>query len=248
MRTQLAWAAAAIVPAALAAPQAIPVTTTVNVPITGVPVSSVSTLSDLPSTLTSSLAGCTNIQNSVTSNDIVNGVCRPVTLIFARGTSEGGNMGSIVGPPFVAALQARLGGNNSLAVQGVNNYAADVAGFNAGGSASGAANMAQLVNMTMAVCPSTKLCISGYSQGAQVVHLAANMFTADQTAFVNSAVLFGDPDNGDAVGAVPASKVSVDCHVLDDICLHGDIIDQSHLDYCLDAAREASFVASQAGY
>lgn len=53
--------------------------------------------------------------------------CSDVTLIFARGTCDPGNMGVLVGPPFVAALQSALGGR-SLGVQGVD-YPASVDGY-----------------------------------------------------------------------------------------------------------------------
>ena len=151
-----------------------------------------------------------------------------------------------MGPPFVAALNAMLG-SAQVAVQGVNNYPADIPGFLAGGSATGSQNMAQLIAQAMSQCPKTKLVVSGYSQGAQVAHNAANMISAAQTAFINSVVLFGDPDDGEAFGTVPASKVSTDCHVGDDICLHGDLILPPHLDYCLDVNKEASFVVSKSG-
>lgn len=58
-------------------------------------------------------------------------------------TLEDGNIGGIVGPPFVAALKSKLGASN-VAVQGVNNYPADIPGFLAGGSATGSANMASV--------------------------------------------------------------------------------------------------------
>lgn len=138
-------------------------------------------------------------------------------------------------------------GTAQVAVQGVNNYPADVAGFNAGGSATGSQNMAQLIGQAMSQCPNTKLCVSGYSQGAQVAHNAANMITAAQSSFINSAVLWGDPDEGAPFGQVPASKVSTDCHLGDDICLHGNLILPPHLDYCLDATQEAKFVVQQSG-
>ena len=38
---------------------------------------------------------------SDTRNDLVNGICRAVTVIFARGTTESGNVGTLVGPPLV---------------------------------------------------------------------------------------------------------------------------------------------------
>jgi len=202
-----------------------------------------------PSTaaIEAAIAGCSNANLAgETENDIVNGVCKGFTLLFARGTLEDGNIGGIVGPPFVAALTAKLGAAN-VAVQGVNNYAADIPGFLAGGSATGSANMASLIEQTMTQCPNTKLCVSGYSQGAQVAHNAANLISSAATAFINSVVLFGDPDDGEAFGQVPASKVSTDCHVGDDICLHGDLILVQHLDYCLDVGTEASFAAAKSG-
>ena len=98
-------------------------------------------------------------------------------------------------------------------MQGVNNYPADVQDFLAGGSVTGSQNMAALIAQAMTQCPQTKLCVSGYSQGAQVAHNAANLITPAQTNFINSVVLFGDPDDGEAFGKVSPSKVSTDCHL-----------------------------------
>ena len=157
-------------------------------------------------------ASCVGITDGTTDNDLINGVCKNLTLIFARGTTENGNIGDIVGPPFVDALVSMLG-QAQVAVQGINNYPATVQGFLAGGSVTGSQNMAALIAQAMTQCPGTKLCVSGYSQGAQVAHNAANLITQAQTNFINSVVLFGDPDDGEAFGKVPAAKVSTDCHV-----------------------------------
>ena len=46
------------------------------------------------------------------------GLCRPVTVIFARGTVESGNIGRLAGPPFFHALSEMLGDSN-IGVQGV---------------------------------------------------------------------------------------------------------------------------------
>ena len=58
--------------------------------------------------------------SSSTSNDVTNNVqpCRTYSVIFARGTSEGGNIGSVVGPQFKNALISKLGANG-IAFQGV---------------------------------------------------------------------------------------------------------------------------------
>lgn len=96
--------------------------------------------------MAAAVAGCVGVETAGTDdtrNDIVAGICKPFTLIFARGTGEDPNLGNIVGPPFVVALNAVFGADN-VAVQGVNNYPADVVGFCEGGSATGAQNLAQV--------------------------------------------------------------------------------------------------------
>ncbi|KAL9097476.1 MAG: hypothetical protein Q9165_000372 [Trypethelium subeluteriae] len=200
-----------------------------------------------PTTLAAAVAGCVGIQlagTNDTRNDIVNKICKPFTLIFARGTSEDPNLGNIVGPPFIDALNATFGTNN-VAVQGVNNYPASAAEFCIGGSPEGSQNLAQLISQTHTQCPNTKLCVSGYSQGAQVVHNAASQLSASDTAFVNSVVLFGDPDQGKPVGKIPSYKVSTDCHAGDNICAGGETILEPHLSYCHDVATEAAFAKAR---
>ena len=63
-------------------------------------------------------------QSSSTANDVTNDApCKELTVIFARGTSEPGNIGSVIGPPLLSALQSSLGAS-SVAYQGVP-YPAD---------------------------------------------------------------------------------------------------------------------------
>jgi hypothetical protein len=99
----------------------------------------------------------------VTRNDLVNGICAPVTVIFARGTLELGNVGSLAGPPFFNALADIIGGQN-LAVQGVD-YPGTIAGYLEGGDPAGAATLASLVNQAASQCPSTQIVLSGYRYG-----------------------------------------------------------------------------------
>jgi cutinase len=109
---------------------------------------------------------------SSTKNDVISGVCKPVTYIFARGTTEIGNMGSTVGPALQKALESAFGQNN-VATQGVT-YPADVAGAISGalspGTAQGARTMASLTQQVLSKCPDTKVILAGYSQGAEQVH------------------------------------------------------------------------------
>ncbi|KAK1824727.1 hypothetical protein LTR12_000784 [Friedmanniomyces endolithicus] len=181
-----------------------------------------------------------------TENQLTDGTpCRAITILFARGTNESGNVGTLAGPPFFQAVVGKVGASK-VAVQAVD-YAADIAGFDEGGDPAGAATLAALVKRAQSQCPNTKLVVSGYSQGGQVVHKAALELSASQTAFINSVVIFGDPDDGEPVGSVPSSKVLIICHAGDDICLHGDLILPPHLTYAQNAQQAATFVVSKAG-
>jgi cutinase len=102
-----------------------------------------------------------------TRNDLTNGSgCKAMTVIFARGTTETGNVGTLTGPPFFTALDSAMGAGQ-VAVQGVE-YPADIPGFLAGGDKAGSAKMAQMVTQTLAKCPDTKIVMSGYSQGGKL--------------------------------------------------------------------------------
>ncbi|KAF2804185.1 cutinase precursor, partial [Mytilinidion resinicola] len=178
---------------------------------------------------------------SDTQNDVVNNTgCKAVTVVFARGTLEAGNVGSLAGPPFFQALATSISADQ-LAVQGVD-YPADIAGFLAGGDSAGSTLMAQLVGQAQTQCPDTKVVMSGYSQGGQLVHNAAKQITAAQGAAVNSVVIFGDPDDGQAVANVNAANVDVICHSGDLICQGQDTVLLPHLTYSEDASAAAAFV------
>lgn len=87
--------------------------------------------------LLAKLIGATTTENQLISGA---GSCAEYTLIWARGTSEPGNMGVLVGPPLVWALQDVVG-KSGLTIQGVNDYSASVDGYLEGGDPSGSANM-----------------------------------------------------------------------------------------------------------
>lgn len=84
--------------------------------------------------LISELTGISDTYNEL------GGACTDYTVIYARGTDDPGNTGVITGPPFFMALEA-LVGSSKVTVQGVNNYAASVATFLAGGDPVGSASM-----------------------------------------------------------------------------------------------------------
>jgi len=96
-------------------------------------------------------AGVQEVESVVVRNDVLGGgnstsgkgngtmatgKCATMTVLFARGTGELGNVGLLAGPPFFDAIANYMNGTGQLAVQGVD-YPADVVGFLAGGSPSG---------------------------------------------------------------------------------------------------------------
>ena len=182
-----------------------------------------------------------------------------MTFIFARGTTEMGNMGSVVGPPVAKQLASQT--NNKVTVQGVD-YPADAAvrppsphlpihkmhmlimeQGNASLGSSGGPKMASLVKQALKQCPNTKVVLGGYSQGSMVVHNAANSLSADQ---ISAAVLFGDPFKAQSVGKLDDSKRKEYCAQGDPVCLNGGNI-MAHLSYGKNAEEEAKFLVDASG-
>lgn len=52
-----------------------------------------------------------------------------------------------------------------------------------------------MIQDIMKKCPASKVIVSGYSQGGQIVHNAAKLLPAATMAKVSSVVIFGDPGN-----------------------------------------------------
>lgn len=96
---------------------------------------SITAISDVLTTFESTLATVLNVD---TTENAAAG-CKDMTVIFARGTTEPGNVGLVTGPPFFDALSAMIG-QNSLSVQGVD-YPASIEGFLEGGDAAGSQTM-----------------------------------------------------------------------------------------------------------
>ncbi|KAK2757012.1 hypothetical protein FQN54_004981 [Arachnomyces sp. PD_36] len=177
---------------------------------------------------------------SSTENGVVdNGGCQPLTFIFARGTTEMGNMGSVVGPPVASALRSSL--NDKVTVQGVD-YPASAAG-NAAMGAEGGPEMAKLAQQALSNCPKTKIALGGYSQGAMVVHNAAKSLEQGQIA---AAVVFGDPLKVMPIESVPEGNVKGFCAEGDPVCANGGNF-MAHISYGGDAEEAASFIVQAAG-
>ncbi|KAL8953270.1 MAG: hypothetical protein Q9222_000875 [Ikaeria aurantiellina] len=181
---------------------------------------------------------------SNTANDVSNKApCKAITVIFARGTSESGNIGSVIGPPLLKSLQAKVGASD-VNYQGVP-YPANAAGNSQQGGTGGPL-MVSLVQQALQQCPSTKIVLSGYSQGGLVVHKAAQSLSATPPA---AAVIFGDPQNGQSVANVPAADLKEFCAQGDGVCgtPRTFSITSAHLSYGKNADEAAAFIASVTG-
>ncbi|KAB8293506.1 hypothetical protein EYC80_007812 [Monilinia laxa] len=189
--------------------------------------------------LLSALTGVSSTYNEL------GGACKAYTVIFARGTDDNGNTGVYTGPPFFMALKNAVGSSN-VTIQGVNNYAATMANYLAGGDPVGSASMASQIKAAYAACPNTHLIASGFSQGGQVVHNALALLPAATARWISSVVIFGDPYDGQAIPNVDSSKIDTICHEGDNICQNGDLILPVHLTYSGDATSAAAFVVAAA--
>lgn len=103
--------------------------------------------------------------------------------------------------------------------------------------------MVKLVKQALSQCPKTTVVLGGYSQGAMVVHNAANQLSANQVA---GAVLFGDPLKAQSVGKLGSSKVKEFCAVGDPVCENG-VNGMAHLSYGSDAKEAAQFLVKVDG-
>ncbi|TIA22039.1 cutinase-domain-containing protein [Aureobasidium pullulans] len=167
-----------------------------------------------------------------TKNDVTSGVCKPVTYIFARGTTELGNMGSTVGPALEKALESAFGANN-VATQGVT-YPADVAGAISGalnpGSAQGARTMASLTQQALSKCPDTK------SSSPDTLKVP-NRFTALSRTFRTDKLL-----------NIDSGRTKIYCNLGDGVCAGAFIISAAHLSYATqDATPAAQFAKGVIG-
>ncbi|KAL2061772.1 hypothetical protein VTL71DRAFT_7150 [Oculimacula yallundae] len=184
--------------------------------------------------------GVNGLELGMDGVDVMRMKCPRLSVIFARGTGEPGNVGILTGPPFFAALAEYMNGTNHLAIQGVD-YEAQPAGFFAGGSMNGAAKMASLTTLSLTACPTTPLLLSGYSQGAQIIHLAASLLPANTTSKISSIIMFGDPKNGTKIQGVDERRVKTFCHEGDDICRGGNGVKRDHLNYVKDVRAAAEW-------
>ena len=95
--------------------------------------------------------------------------CPDVTVVFARGTSEPAGIGR-VGQAFADSLQAQLPGR-TVATYAVN-YPAT---YDFLGASAGANDATAYISSLASQCPSSRVVLGGYSQGAAVVDMLSGV-------------------------------------------------------------------------
>ncbi|KAF4343778.1 cutinase [Fusarium beomiforme] len=183
---------------------------------------------------------------SDTYNGITDGKkCRPVTIIYARGSTQAGNVGKPhqVGGIMFNRLAWRIGASN-LTVQGVP-YGASYFGYLIGGCPSGSLRMQKLIEQAAKKCPKTKIVLSGYSQGAQLVYNAVRRLPDAPTKRIFAVVVFGDRKQGAKCGKVPKSRILVVCRRNDFFCARRPSSIKTHRQYEREVYRAVDWIVHQ---
>jgi cutinase len=163
--------------------------------------------------------------------------CADVEVVFARGTGEPPGVGD-VGQAFVDSLRSKIGGK-SLGVYGVN-YPASIDFPTA---LDGIDDAGSHVKHMSASCPSTKMVLGGFSQGAAVIGFitasaipdgapanAPKPMSSDVANHVVAIALFGTPSRSfmNTIGAPPIiigplymPKTTELCSLGDPVCSDG---------------------------
>ncbi|KAG7046442.1 cutinase [Colletotrichum abscissum] len=195
-------------------------------------------------------------QTGATSNELESGsssACPKVIFIFARASTEPGNMGISAGPIVGDALKSRYG-SSQVWVQGVGGpYSADLASnFLPEGTSTVAINEAKrLFTLANTKCPNSAVVAGGYSQGTAVMASSISTLSSTIQNQIKGVVLFGYTKNLQNLGRIPnfpSSKLSVYCDVADAVCYGTLFILPAHFLYQTDAAVAAPiFLAGRIG-
>jgi cutinase-like protein len=192
--------------------------------------------------------------------------CPDVEVTFARATAEPPGVGG-VGQAFIDSLRTQVG-SRSFGVYPVNYPATEDWPPSA---SAGASDASAHVQSMVANCPSTKLVLGGYSQGAMVIDLItiarasvagfnAATLSADEADHVAAVAVFGNPTTRFLGG--PISEISpwygakaIDlCAPGDPVCspgglalpTHEELFSPEHQSYLHSGmpSQAATFVAS----
>ncbi|KAI1445515.1 carbohydrate esterase family 5 protein [Annulohypoxylon stygium] len=183
-----------------------------------------------------------------TENEFLDGGCRDVIFIFARGSTQDGNIGDDPGPQTIDQLKAALGAD-TVAAQGVDYPALLIDNLRDGGcDPEDADNMRALITQAATQCPTAKLVVSGYSQGAALVHRSVEAAETSVKGRIYAAVTYGDTQKAqddDQIPSFDASKTLILCHDGDKVCEGTLIVTDAHHGYSDLAPEAVDFIVSK---
>jgi cutinase len=139
--------------------------------------------------------------------------CTKLEIIVARGTSEPGPLGNIVGDPLVARVKRDL---KEATAQGypVQYPAASK------GQEIGSADIPKRIAAQIAACPNIKFALAGYSQGGMVVLQSLAKLSASQLDRVVAIALYGATD-GSPIREALKGRTIANCAPGDFACPNG---------------------------
>jgi len=186
-----------------------------------------------------------------TQNDLKTGGCKKVTLIFARASTEPGNMGGSMGPATCSGLKAKFSGQ--VACQGVGSpYSAGLADnvMPAGTTAAAIGEATKMFQQAREKCPQTIIVAGGYSQGTAVMMNSVGKLPANVQSRVAGVVLFGYTKNGQTKGSIPGypkDRVLVLCSSSDGVCGGALLVTAGHFSYMGDGSgpKAVTFLVSK---
>ncbi|USW52123.1 Putative cutinase/acetylxylan esterase, alpha/Beta hydrolase, cutinase, serine active [Septoria linicola] len=189
-----------------------------------------------------------------TANELEIGACRPLILIFARGSTQPGNLGDNLGPATCNQLKSAYGVSR-VACQGVGGpYSAGLLdNFAAEGTTTAAINEGiRLYNLARSKCPNSKVVSGGYSQGAAVVTGAVRRLSAASKTNLVGIVMYGstrtdEEDNADfliggRIPNYPAGNTLNICAPDDGVCDGGLDVTAGHSGYLDDVPTAVGFL------
>ncbi|QDS72607.1 hypothetical protein FKW77_001605 [Venturia effusa] len=153
------------------------------------------------------------------------GKCTPNILIFSKGTLEPTSYGITLGPGFTS------GWDSTWTTYPVE-YQPTVAGDFCLGLPGGMVAR-DILTQAAAKCPTSKIFMSGYSQGAMVVRNGIAYASPAAKSHVKGVVVFGDPFQGSPIKGYDGPLVTF-CKPDDGVCGGNFELSGAHLSYPFD--------------